>query len=318
MLRVLFIVLFSVFFTDFLAAAEAPVTSEKDLASWSQDTNQPLDLRVDATRALRGFDGPNALIAVSRASREIAPRMRVAAIDAAAHWSVIGKWDLMYPLTTDVDLSVQKAAIFSLLPHWQEFDKPMRLSLEKSIEHLEKNLPKSVESELELAWVEHATGNLNAAEERLINLNHSSEDMRVIIGLSKIQLQSQGGEVARQTLEEALVVHPSESSLYYEIAKLNYSLGEYQKAQSSFEMAHSLSPLNSTYAYTLATAIRDTQPKRATELFDIAYQGSQDPTHLYAKCDILLAIKDDASTCIAELELVAPAYIVQDLVSSYQ
>ncbi|USD63681.1 hypothetical protein J4N45_22185 [Vibrio sp. SCSIO 43140] len=318
MLRVVIIILLTLGFSNFLLAAEVQGSREADLAALSQDLSQPMALRVDATRALRGFNGANALIAISRASRDQAASMRLASIDGAAHWSVIGKWDLMYPLTVDGDMSVQRAAIYALLPHWNAFDKSMQLSLQQSLESLEKKLPNDIDTELERAWIEQVTGRSDAAEARLIELSHTSDDVRIAIGLSKVQLETQGGLVARETLKQAMLESSPQASLFYEAAKLDYALGFHDSALNYFEKAYLLAPNNSTYAYALAATIRENEPQHAVGLFRVAYEGSQDPTHLYAQCESMLAINEDASDCMAELEMIAPDYVVQELISLYQ
>ncbi|MDN2481185.1 hypothetical protein [Vibrio agarivorans] len=317
MIRLFIITVLMVSFSGISVAQEFGARRESELASYSQNMANPLEMRVSAARALRGFDGPNALIAVSRASRDSEVEMRLAAIDAAAHWSITGKWDLLYPLTSDPEFMVQKSALYALLAHWQEFDKPMKLSLEHSLEMLEAQMPTNIESELELAWVEQATGKIDEAEARLIGLSKSIEDVRVILGLSKVQLQNQGELKASATLQKGIEIFPGESLLYYELAKIDHAKGDELSAAKNFETAHSLSPENSTYTYTFAVAIKDSDPDRAIDLFSLAYQRSQDPIHLYAQCDRLLATKKEATSCIEELKQVAPDYIVQNLISLY-
>jgi tetratricopeptide (TPR) repeat protein len=315
--RLLIIAFLTSFLSGALSAQEVDSSIESDLAAYSQDINKPLDSRVDATRALQGFDGPNALIAVSRASRDSEKEMRLAAIEAARDWSVIAKWDLISPLIQDSDETVRRGAIHTLAIEWHDLPESLKPLLKESIEQYSASLSNQLDEQLEVAWLEQTTGQFNEALSRLSSIEKEQADWRITVGLANLHSLQGDSAAAISTLEKGVDTLPDQPTLHYQLAMQYYQLGDAQKSLPHFAKAHEFAPTNSQYSYVYALALREQNPAKSLRLLDMTYRQSGNPKHLYAKCDLQLSLNQDATTCIGELSKVAPRYAINQLTSQY-
>lgn len=291
---------------------------EFQLAHVSQDVNLAVKDRVNATLAMQGFEGANAFISIARASRDEHASMRLAAITAASYWSTAAKWDLFFPLVNDVDERVKKAALQSLILEWTQMSEPMQLLLNEKMVTYQLTLPQGLESQLEIAWIEQSTDKLDSAEKRLVRANADYQDVRIVLGLAKVQASLGKLDTAKLTLMSGFDIFPDSGALHYQVAVLEYQQSNFLAAQEHFKLAHRVDPNNASYSYAYALSIRDQQTDLAVALLEDAYQHSGLSEHLYAKCDVLLSVNRPATACLNALSIITPVYVVEQLTSLYE
>jgi len=290
---------------------------EQKLAQLSQDQTQPIELRVEAVIALQSFDGPNTLIAVGRASRDTQAPLRIAAIRAASHWSLAGRWDLISPLLLDNDVNVQREAIHTLVQEWARLPSAFQSQLNDAIKVYKQKSATTHSDKLEQAWLDQMTGKLDESYSALLVLNKEQPSVEGRVLMAK--LYALKGDTARAEQEYKLGVSefPKSALLHYQLGKSEHRNKNYDSASVHLAKAYQLEPNRASYGYAFALSIRDNEPEKAAQILDEIYRYAFDPTHLYAKCDVLLSNGSDAKACIEELKSVAPSYVVDQLTSQY-
>lgn len=317
-MRLISTVLFLVFLLAPSSAIHAnEVTYERDLALISQDLSQPINVRAEAIVDLKSFDGPNALIAIGRASRDEHAALRQASIQGARYWSNAAKWDLVSPLLNDTDANVRRDALHTLVAEWKNLPSSFREELHVVLNNYIKSKSDEVDDQLELAWLEQATGDYDSALVRFDNADRVYSDYRIALGMANVYSLKGERLLAIETLSQGIEKYPNVAVLHYQIAMLYHQESDAGNITSHLQSAYELAPNNSQYAYVYALSLRYNNPDRSLQLLDDAYQQGGDPVHLYAKCDLQLSLQRDAKECMTELTKIAPRYAIDQLETQY-
>ncbi|WP_162892789.1 tetratricopeptide repeat protein [Vibrio superstes] len=274
---------------------------EMHLAQLSQDESLDLVTRAEATRILGQFSGPNALIAIGRASRSLKPQMRIAAIQAAAQWNGPARWDLVSPLLDDANRQVSTAAVMTLLPHWSQMTKVYRDKLSPYAKSYLSNLPNDLEGQLIAAWGDQAMGNLDGAEQRLQATYQHNPDARVALGYSKVLVANNKPQQAQDLLEESLTHFPKSAALYHELGRVLLAKGESAASRNAYQKAYQIDTTLEQYAFDYALALQDDDPQASLHIIESLYAQSLSPQYLYAKCEVMLVQGIFAEDCLADL-----------------
>ncbi|MGF1755259.1 tetratricopeptide repeat protein [Vibrio makurazakiensis] len=290
---------------------------ESVLAEYSQNEALPLDQRVASTVALGSYYGPNAIIAVARASRSQYYEMRIAAIQAAGKWQGRAKWDVVSPLLSDSSAPVKAEAVRTLIVLWPELSQSHVEVLEPSVsEHLE-NLPFDVEGDLERAWFYRIQNKSQLIEPFYAEISKKYHDPRISIVHAEYLKDTQQHARAITFLEQSLESFPENPALHYSLALAYHRQNETAKVKAHLKRAYESAPSNVIYGYSYATVLRESNTHDAAKIYERIYGYQPEPEYLYALCDTQLSIGENAEVCLDELKKVAPAAVVTDLESRY-
>lgn len=277
---------------------------EESLARLSQDESLDLITRAEATRLLGQFSGPNALIAIGRASRSPNQEMRVAAIQAAGQWNGPARWDLVSPLLGDPEKEVSSAAVMTLIPHWSLMTEAYRDTLTPYVQSFLSTLSDDLEGQLIAAWAEQTMGNLSAAEIRLNSLYQQHTDVRIVLGYSKVLLANNKQQQAQKVLNDNLERFSSSAMLYHQLGSVLLMNGDRSASFNAYQMAYQLDPTVDHYALDYALSMQEEDPQASINIFEKLYVQSNSPQYLYAKCEVMLKQNIPAESCLADLAKV--------------
>lgn len=290
---------------------------EQLLAEYSQNEALPIDQRAAATVNLGIYYGPNSVIAVARASRSEHPQMRLAAIQAAEQWQGKAKWDVVSPLLDDVDRDVEAQAVRTLIILWPQLSGEYLDRLAPAIDRHLTLLPNDLDGDLERAWVYTLQSKFQQAELIYLDRFENRKEPRVAIAYAEYLKGIDDDEQAQHVLKQTLIEFPESAVLHYSLGLSYLRTGERVKALRRLRNAYDLEPNSGSYGYTYATLVRENDAETAITVYRAIYQNHAQPAYLYALCDTLLNAGQDANTCLAELESIAPQNVVSKLKQLY-
>ena len=290
---------------------------EQLLAEYSQNEALPIVQRAAATVNLGIYYGPNSVIAVARASRSEHPQMRLAAIQAAEQWQGKAKWDVVSPLLDDVDRDVEAQAVRTLIILWPQSSGEYLDRLAPAIDRHLTLLPNDLDGDLERAWIYTLQSKFQQAELIYLDRFENRKEPRVAIAYAEYLKGIDDDEQAQHVLKQTLIEFPESAALHYSLGLSYLRTGERVKALRRLRNAYDLEPNSGSYGYTYATLVRENDAETAITVYRAIYQNHAQPAYLYALCDTLLNAGQDANTCLAELESIAPQNVVSKLKQLY-
>tara|TARA_B100001063_G_scaffold220034_1_gene224580 strand:+ start:885 stop:1916 length:1032 start_codon:yes stop_codon:yes gene_type:complete len=287
------------------------------LAEYSQNEAIAIDQRAAATVNLGIYYGPNSVIAVARASRSEHPQMRLAAIQAAEQWQGKAKWDVVSPLLDDVDRDVEAQAVRTLIILWPQLSGEYLDRLAPAIDRHLTLLSNDLDGDLERAWIYTLQSKFQQAELIYLDRFENRKEPRVAIAYAEYLKGIDDDEQAQHVLKQTLIEFPESAALHYSLGLSYLRTGERVKALRRLRNAYDLEPNSGSYGYTYATLVRENDAETAITVYRAIYQNHAQPAYLYALCDTLLNARQDANTCLAELESIAPQNVVSKLKQLY-
>ncbi|OBT30529.1 tetratricopeptide repeat protein [Vibrio splendidus] len=287
------------------------------LAEYSQNEALAIGQRAAATVNLGIYYGPNSVIAVARASRSAHPQMRLAAIQAAEQWQGKAKWDVVSPLLDDVDRDVEAQAVRTLIILWPQLSGEYLDRLAPAIDRHLTLLPNDLDGDLERAWIYTLQSKFQQAELIYLDRFENRKEPRVAIAYAEYLKGIDDDEQAQHVLKQTLIEFPESAALHYSLGLSYLRTGERVKALRRLRNAYDLEPNSGSYGYTYATLVRENDAETAITVYRAIYQNHAQPAYLYALCDTLLNAGQDANTCLAELESIAPQNVVSKLKQLY-
>ncbi|MCG9631155.1 hypothetical protein [Vibrio sp. Isolate30] len=294
-------------------ASAASGHREQLLAEYSQDETLELEQRAAATVNLGMHYGPNAIIAVARASRSTDVEMRLAAIQAADQWQGKAKWDVVAPLLNDDNVLVQKEAVRTLIVLWPELKGDYLDILTSAVERHLSRLPMDIDGDLERAWIYNIRSERQKATDLYFAMQNRYHDPRVSIVYADFLKKSGKESEGIRVLNQALIEFPNSAALHYSLGLAYLRADKRHEALGELRSAYELEPNRGSYGYIYATLIRDEDPKAAASIYRSIYQHRAQPAYLYALCETLLLDGQDATLCLNELQSVAPSDVVSQL-----
>lgn len=295
------------------AETDVSAIREQLLSEHSQDESLEIDQRAAATVNLGLHYGPNAIIAVARASRSPHSEMRLAAIQAAEQWQGKAKWDVISPLLDDDSKVVQQEAVRALITLWPQLEGVYLETLVPAIERHLNQLPMDLDGDLERAWFYNIQNEQQKAEALYTDMQNKYDDPRVFIVYAEYLKQSGNELEIRKVLNQVLLNYPDSAALHYSLGLAYLRNNQTNDAIHRLRTAYQLEPTRGSYGYIYATLIRDTDPETAISIYESIYQRRSQPAYLYALCETLLNTGEDANQCLTELETVAPQDVVLKL-----
>ncbi|GAB2649263.1 HEAT repeat domain-containing protein [Vibrio panuliri] len=287
------------------------------LSYQAQDTSLESEVRVQALQQLARYPSQNALVAVARATKDDDDLVREAAAIAAQPYSIEYRWRLLSPLIDDQIKSVRMAVAANLVRDYSTLDTDQQKRLTTSVTELIDYLDdkKDTQSRLLLADVYRWFGKWQQADViyQALLANHP-DNVQVWLSLADNYRAQGHDKAALETLNGAIERHQKNAALHYSKALTLVRLEQSEQAADEMKQAAELAQDNSYYWYLNGVLQEPMDVAHATRSFEKAYLISGAPEQLYALCDIYVRHNHDKSQqCLAELETIAPAYVIEQL-----
>nr|WP_139312296.1 tetratricopeptide repeat protein [Vibrio ponticus] len=309
--------------------AQAPNTSTSqslsqhiaDLSYQAQDKTLDSAQRAKALRELAQYPSQNALVAVARGLKDQDAKIREAAVIAAEPYGIEYRWRLLSPLLDDANHSVRVTSAANLVRDYQQLEPVQQQQMNRPIAELIDYLKLQQESSsrLLLADVYRWQGQWQQADIIYQALLAKLPDNRQIwLSLADNYRAQEQDKAALETLNIAIHRVPANAlgnaPLHYSKALTLVRLERPEEAAQEMAIAASSAKDNSYYWYLNGVLQEPINVKTATSSFEKAYLISGAPEQLYALCDIYLR-HDNAkgAQCLAELEKIAPPYVIEEL-----
>lgn len=303
----------------FTASASAAQYEPAKLAEISQDKTLPIAQRVNATIELGYVGDTNAVIAIGRATRDNVVVLRLAAIQAVSNWQDVARWDMISPLLNDDVAEVRYEAALAVVTLWPNLNDGQQQVIDTQIEAYILTLPSTVTGSLERAYLYRIRQDYTQAEivfSLLLNKASDNEDGNNFIYLEYVELlkATDRNKQAITLLEDVVQQQVDSSELYFSLGLAYYREKDMTAAIANIKTANTLNKDDAQISYLLALLIKDAEPRAAIDFLTQAYENNKQPKYLYSLCELQLTQTLDASSCLAELRLLIPDKIVDDLV----
>lgn len=291
-----------------------------ELSYQAQDQSLDSEIRANALRELANYPSQNALVAVARGLKDQDAVIREAAVVAAEPYSIEYRWRLLSPLLDDANHSVRVTSAANLVRDYPRLDSAQQQQIHKATKELVDYLgtQKGNSSRLLLADVYRWQGQWQRADiiyQAL--LAKQPDNVQVWLSLADNYRAQEQDKAALETLNSAIERHQASAPLHYSKALTLIRLKQPQQAAQDMATAADLAKDNSYYWYLNGVLQEPINVETATSSFEKAYQISGAPEQLYALCDIYLRHDNAKGTqCLAELEKIAPPYVIEKLKTS--
>lgn len=243
---------------------------------------------------------------------------------AAEPYGIEYRWRLLSPLLNDANHSVRVTSAANLVRDYQRLEPVQQQQLSRPIAELIDYLKPQQESSsrLLLADVYRWQGEWQQADVIYQALLAKQPDNRQIwLSLADNYRAQEQDKAALETLNSAIQRVPANAlknaPLHYSKALTLVRLELPEEAAQEMANAASSAKDNSYYWYLNGVLQEPINVKTATSSFEKAYLISGAPEQLYALCDIYLRHDNAKGTqCLAELEKIAPPYVIEKLKTS--
>ncbi|OBT13289.1 hypothetical protein A9264_14250 [Vibrio sp. UCD-FRSSP16_10] len=305
--------------------AFAQQKSAEQLSYIAQDKSNNKATRIEAFQQLATLPSQSALIAVARGLKDPQHEIRLAAVEASTLYSFTHRWRLLSPLMSDLVFDVRGAVVENLVvdyPQMNAVQKQQFLPLFNDwTVKMEQN--NSNESLLKAGHGYSAIEDYDSARrvyrqiiEHCLPNKYSDEIEQAWVGISETYRLENKDQQALSVLEDVLQSVPDEPQILYlkALALVRLSLNE--QAAEVMNTAANIAEDNSHYWY-VNGILQDSVNKDEAKLsLKKAYQLSNSSEHLYALCDFKIRHSDNhAKQCVMQLKSVAPAPVINDLMS---
>ncbi|EOV0098120.1 tetratricopeptide repeat protein [Vibrio parahaemolyticus] len=287
------------------------------LAYQAQDQKLPTEQRVQALRELGNYPNQSALVAVARGLQDKDAVIREAAIVGAQPYAIENRWRMVEPLLKDESSSVRIAAALNLVRDYSVLTEAQRPAIEKPVDELLASLKSGTDNntQLLLADVYRWHENWKQADDIYQGLlSKIPENPDVWLNLADNYRAQQREQEAIDTLDKAIERLPDNAALHYSKSLTLVRLNDKEQAANEIEKAANMAKNNSYFWYLNGVLQEEFSVDKAVKSFEQAYLISGAPEQLYAVCDIYIRYDNPKTDeCLAELEKVAPSYVIDQL-----
>ncbi|MER2495360.1 multiheme c-type cytochrome [Vibrio neptunius] len=302
----------------FYASAINHNSAGNALSYVAQNSGESAIIRASALQRIANHLGQNSLVALARATKHQNELIRLGAVQGAINYPFDQKWQLLAPLLEDSVYAVRTEAAGALAKHWQSMTITQKQRIEPALEeYVSIQIYNSDRGfgRTNLGNVYRAKGKLDKA----ITSYTSAIEIEPYYPNSHINLadlyKSAGKEeLALNVLKQGLNAQPSSGVFMYSIGLSLIRQKNKSGAISYFKQATIAEPENAQYWLVYGLSLEQSSLTQADSSLAKAYNLSQDPNHLYARCDLQVRHKlKTAQACINKLAPFAPDDVISQL-----
>ncbi|MGF1681639.1 tetratricopeptide repeat protein [Photobacterium minamisatsumaniensis] len=300
-----------------VAVQKASAEHIQQLVYTAQDKRQGDDIRADALRQLARYPNQSSLVAVARALKDESATIREAAVIGTDPYQFEHRWRIVAPLLQDSSSRVRITATTSLIRDYSSMSSEQQNAIEPAYQELLTYLKSQpdTDSVLLLADVYRWHQEWGKAQTLYENLLvKTPNNVQVWLSVAD-NLRAQGKDTeALNSLGRAIELQPQAANLHYSKALTLVRLDKKAQAAAAIEKAAKLAEDNSYFWYLNGVLQEPIDIAKSVQSFEQAYLISGAPEQLYAVCDIYVRTNNDqAEQCLAQLEEIAPAYVIEKL-----
>ncbi|PKF62512.1 hypothetical protein CW745_03505 [Psychromonas sp. psych-6C06] len=292
-------------------------TTPESMAFIAQNSNEPVEKRVQALHFISQHPNQNSLVAVARALKDEHALIRQAAIAGASPYPLKHRYRMVSPLLNDPVQSVRGDALVYLLKDYDLLAMDEQAQLTQHADKLVMQLSdkKSYSEQLLLADIYRLTFRFEASQHLYKNLLESEQKNATLFLNASLNYHALGDEHnALSILEQGINFDNQNAALYYAQALALVRLEQKGRAAIAMQKATQFSPENAYYWYLNGVLQEPIDTELAINSFKHAYLVSGSAENLYALCDIYARNKhQDSEQCINTLADIAPPEVIDDL-----
>lgn len=297
-------------------SSSAAATPES-MAFMAQNTNEPIESRVQALHFISQYPNQNSLVAVARALKDDNALIREAAITGATPYPLEHRYRMVSPLLEDQQQAVRAAAMVHLLKDFEQLQMGQQAGLRAQADKLIDQLltEQSYSQQLLLADIYRWTFRYQAAQEIYAKLLSSDQKTaELFLNLSHNYYAQGENQKALNILDAGVKFESSNAALHYSKALAQVRLQQKEVAAQSMKIAAELASDNAYYWYLNGVLQEPLDIDYSIKSFEQAYLISGSPENLYAMCDIYIRNEHvNSDQCITSLAEIAPPEVVNDL-----
>lgn len=300
-------------------AAEISHQSAADALSYVAQNHTESDIiRASALQRLDNYPNPTTLVTLSRAVKSNNEILRYGAIQGSMGFPQTERWKLLEPLLNDSVLTIRSEAAGVLVQHWMQMSVEQQQALSSSLEdYIEIQQYNS-----DRGFAHTNLGNIYRAKnesDKAIKAYRQAILVEPYYANSYINLadlyRSLGNEkLAFSTLKKGLKAQPKSASLSFSSGLSLLRQGNRLQAIEHFKNATDIDTNNAQYWFVYGLSLEVLDISKADTALSHAFKLSNNPEHLYARCDMLIKHQaPDANACITMLKPHAPPNIIKQL-----
>ena len=300
-------------------AADTGYQAAGDALSYiTQDIKQSEIIRASALQRLNRYPGQNSIVALARAIKNDNPMLRLGVVQGSAPYPFNDRWQILAPLLQDPILSVRTETASALARYWSQMSSEQRTALQPALDEyitIQKFNADRGFGRTNLGNVYRALGKLpQAIVEYQGAIAIEPIYANSYVALAETYRAQHNEALAVQTLAQGLEHQPKSALLHYSSALAQIRANQKPTAAKHLKRATELEPQNPQYWYVYGLALESVNLQQASQALVEAYKLSNNPEHLYARCDLLSRHQSiELGACLRELSKVAPKEVVDRL-----
>ncbi|MBY5991605.1 multiheme c-type cytochrome [Ferrimonas balearica] len=274
----------------FAEGAQQRAEGERALAHVAQDHTEPDMVRAAALSRLLAYAGPNAALALARASRESSPLITLGVIKGAGGLAAPDRWDLLNPLLDHPNPAFRADAAARLVRVYSELTPSQQAALAPALQTHRQRLAFNADRGFGRVAMGDLARHLGQWPEAQAHYRDAvAIEPRFALGhvrLAEAQRAMGQNEAERATLLSARERLPESAAIAFALGLSQVRSDEPKSARQQLAQAVSLAPENPDYRYVYALSLEAVAPDQAVEQMMAVYERSRFPRHLYAACEL--------------------------------
>jgi len=296
--------------------------SGKALSYVAQNHIESDIIRASALQRLDNYQSQNAIVALARAVKSDNELIRLGAVHGSTALPFSERWSLLKILLTDPVYAVRTEAAGSLAQNWQSMSESQR-----------KQLIPALTEYMDIQRFNHDRGfghtnlgNVYRAKGEYENAIAAYQGAMVVepnyeasyINLADLHRDRGDEALALSIIQKGIKAQPNSAALQFSGGLSLLRQKQHNKALTYMKKSTELAPENGHYWFVYGLLLESVDLNKADAALVKAFSVSNNPEHLYTRCDMLLRNKlPSATQCIEMLTPYVPAAAIKKLQAQY-
>lgn len=292
--------------------------SGKALSYVAQNHLESDIIRSSALQRLDNDQGQNAMVALARGIRNDSELIRLGAVRGSAALPFSERWSLLQSLLNDPVYAVRTETAGVLVQYWQQMDELQRKAMMPALnEYMDIQRFNS-----DRGFGQTNLGNVYRAKGEYEKAIKSYQGAMVVepndeasyINLADLYRELGDEASAFATVNKGIEAQPKSAALQFTGGLSLLRQKQLNEAVAYVKNAVELESDNAHYWFVYGLMLETNDLNGANFALEKAFTLSQNPEHLYTRCDLLLRHNiPTAKQCIKELTPYVPASVIEQL-----